>query len=433
MLEEDIKDLNVLVVEDSPTQALFLQESLEEFHIHARIAIDGLEALQEIKRSLPDVIISDIQMPRMDGYELCKRVKEEFAPKNIPVILLTSLSDPMDVIRGMESGGDSFLTKPCQINFLLSTIWDVIKNNQLNRETSLKRQLEFFFQGKHHSIQTNHEQISGLLLSTYSNAIQKNLELEKAYSKLNQVYEELKQKNQELKKLNQQKNQFLGMAAHDLRNPLGVITEYSRLLIMTLEGKTDEKSLKMLTRIKASSALMLDLVNDFLDISVIESGIVSLRLSSVDFPNLVQENLSILKPLADKKGVYLSFKCPSDTPTVNCDPSKIIQVLNNLVTNAIKFSYPGQTIDIEVIPHEKKLELQVRDQGMGIAPEFKERLFQPLSKGGLAGTAGEKGTGLGLVIAHKIIEAHKGSIQVESKVGEGSVFLVTLPYEPEIF
>lgn len=425
-MNQELEKMNILIVEDSLTQALLLKNSLENHQFHVRIAKDGVEALQMMQETLPNIIISDIEMPRMNGYEFCKNVKSTPNFKNIPVIVLTNLSDPMDVIRGIECGCDSFLTKPCEIHNLLSTIWDARENAKLHSKDSHQK-LGFFFKGKHHQIQVNQDQIIGLLLSTYSNAIQKNLELEQAYHKLNLVLEELQKTNEELKKLNQQKNQFLGMAAHDLRNPLTVISGYSDMLIGIPGEKTDEKLVKILQRIKSSSTMMLQLINDLLDISVIESGTVSLHLAPVDLPLLIQENLALLRNLANQKKIELKFSHPDSFPKVNCDANKVTQILNNLVSNAIKFSEVGSSIEIALTLSDKAAILSVKDFGMGLSDQAKERLFQPFSKSNSTGTAGEKGTGLGLAIVHKIVTEHKGKIWVESEAGKGATFYVALP------
>lgn len=430
-MNQEIEKINILIVEDSLTQALLLQNSLETRAIGVRLAKDGLEGLQMMQGELPDIVISDIEMPRMNGYEFCKNVKANPRLKNVPVIILTNLSDPMDVIHGIECGCDSFLTKPCEIDILLSTIHEVKENTKLHPQCSVKKVFEFFFNGKHHQLKINPEQMIGLLLSTYSNAIQKNLELEQAYQKLNLVHEELQQINIELKKLNQQKNQFLGMAAHDLRNPLTVISGYSDILMGAEVGKMDEKTRKILERIKSSSTLMLHLIDDLLDISVIESGTVSLHLSSVDLPSLINENLILLKNLADKKNIQLKFNCSDSLPKIICDAHKMTQVLNNLINNAIKFSEPGSSIDIGLSLSNQEIHLSVKDYGMGLSELAKERLFQPFSKGSSSGTAGEKGTGLGLAIVNKIITEHKGKIWVESEAGKGTTFNISLPLRQE--
>jgi hypothetical protein len=427
---KSLENTHILIVEDSPTQALFLKAQLEEYRLAVQVAKDGVEGLQQLETSLPQLIISDIEMPRMNGYEFCKKVKTHPTYREIPVILLTSLKNPLDVIQGIQCGCNSFLTKPYSLPILLSTIWDSKENAKLHQRIAAQKKLEFFFNGQHYQMQIDQEQITGLLLSTYANAIEKNLELEQAYKKLNQVNEELQKKNEELKQLNQLKNQFLGIAAHDLRNPLTVISGYSDILLEMLKEMVPAKAMQMLQRIKTSSTLMLDLINNLLDISIIESDTVSLRLSSVDLPALIEENLDMLKSLAAKKNIQLIFNRPLSIPKVTCDPSKFIQVLNNLVGNSIKFSKPESKIEVNLFPAEKEVILSVKDEGIGLSAEVKKRLFQPFSKTGVVGTAGEKGTGLGLAIVHKIVTEHKGRIWVESEENQGATFYVALPYEP---
>lgn len=423
----EIENKEILIVEDSPTQALLLKESLEGHRLRVEVAKDGLEALEFMGRHPPDAVISDIVMPRMNGFDFCTKVKQDPAYKDIPVILLTSLTDPMDVIKGIACGADSFLTKPCEIGFLLSTMSHVIQNKSGLRAIGEGQSLAFFYNGQHHTLQIDQVQITNLLLSTYLNAIQKNTELENSYAKLSQVFEELKKKNDELKLLNEQKNQFLGMAAHDLRNPLGVIIGYSQLLKAKLEGKTEDKSMQMLDKIGVSSGFMLRLINDLLDVSVIESGKVSLHLSEVNLSELIQENLSFLSSIAEKKKVKLTFTSRNQSIKLICDANKIAQVINNLVTNAIKFSKAGGTVEVGLDVTETEVTMSVRDHGVGMSNETQRDLFQPFAKGSL-GTSGEKSTGLGLAIVNKIVKEHKGKIWLESQMGEGTTFFVSLPY-----
>lgn len=417
----------VLVVEDSRTQAMLLKESLENHNLQVRVAYDGVDGLEQMHQRTPHVVISDIAMPRMNGFDFCSLVRSEPAFADVPVILLTGLHDPMDVVKGIACGADSFLTKPYEINFLLSTIRDAVTNRQVRDPVPTGQPLAFYFNGKHHSLHIDQVQITNLLLSTYLNAIQKNTELENSLNKLNQVYEDIKKKNDELNAANDQKNQVLGMAAHDLRNPLGVIMGYCNLLRTRLEHNPDPKALVMLDKINASSAFMLGLINDMLDISIIETGTVSLHLAEVNLADLIQENLVFLSGLADKKSVHVVFKPKNVVPKMWCDPNKIAQVLNNLVTNAIKFSRPGSTVEVAIESTGTEITFTVSDSGTGITPEALKTLFHPPAK------TGEKtATGLGLSIAQKIVSKHNGKMWAESKVGEGAKFFVSLPRIPSL-
>lgn len=429
MDEMNLKNKSVLILEDSRTQALLLQENLEKNHLSVCISKDGLEGLQQLDKAMPDLIISDIEMPGMNGYHFCKQVKSDTRYKDIPVILLTNLSDPLDVIKGMECGADGFLTKPCEINLLISTIHNTIKNINLKNNYS-REKLTFCFDGQTHSLNINPVQITELLLSTYSNAIQKNLELEKAYHKLNLVYEELEKNNKQLKELNEQKNQLLGMAAHDLKNPLSMISGFSNFLLNSEKDSIDEtKKHQMIERIHEASSFMLGVIDDFLNFSTIESGTLTLHLSEVDLTELVQKDLLFFESLAHKKEIKLEFIHKNPIAKVSCDPNKISQVLNNLITNGIKFSHPQSTLEVSLIPSDSEVTISVKDSGIGMSPEALATLFQPYYKMKMKGTAGEKGTGLGLAIAHKIVLAHKGKIWAESKLGAGTTFYASIPYK----
>jgi len=243
---EKLKDKLVLLVEDSPTQALLLQDILEKAGLKVQLAVDGMEAIDQMYKVLPEVVISDIIMPRMDGYELCKTIKSTSEFKGIPIILWTRLTDTQDVIKGIQNGADSFITKCTDNNFILTAIDDVIENSKVPKEFAPGKEIAYFIQGKRYLLSIDPLQITELLLSTYLNAIQKNQELETANHKLIERADELKITTQELRSLNEMKNKFLGMAVHDLRNPLTVIRAYSDLLVSNLNSSLDAQSQKML-------------------------------------------------------------------------------------------------------------------------------------------------------------------------------------------
>lgn len=202
-LLEGFKDKKILIIDDSPTQLLLLKETLEKNHMAVATAKDGIEGLEKLAKEVPDLVISDIEMPRLNGYGFCKKVKLDDQYKNLPIILLTNLTDPLDVIQGMDCGADGFLTKPFETHLLFSTIRNTIKNISL-KNLIPNEELSFFFSGKVHTFTVNRVQITNLLLSIYSSAVQKNLELEKAYRTLNHLNEELESKNRKLNELNEQ-------------------------------------------------------------------------------------------------------------------------------------------------------------------------------------------------------------------------------------
>jgi DNA-binding response OmpR family regulator len=195
--------VNILIVEDSPTQTKLLRSILEEKGYIVDAAPDGMQALEIIHKKKPQLVITDIVMPKMDGFALCKALKSHPDLKQIPVLLLTSLSDPQDVIKGLQAGADNFLTKPYESATLLSRIRHIFANQELRKDKDLNSDIEIVFGDQKFFISADKMQIVDLLVSTYENAVQKNNELHKAHNDLIEVYRQLEQKNIDLEKLNQ--------------------------------------------------------------------------------------------------------------------------------------------------------------------------------------------------------------------------------------
>jgi hypothetical protein len=424
-----IKGTPLLIVEDSLTQALQLQYFLEEQGFSVSTASNGVEALSCLSVEKPRLVISDIMMPEMNGYELCRQIKADPELRELPVILLTSLSNPHDVIKALECGADNFVTKPYNKDFLLSRIQNILLNQELRKHAKSEMSIEIMFGGRKHFITSDRMQILDLLFSTYENAVEKNKELEKAYEDLVAMQRELEIRNAELQRLNGIKNQFLGMAAHDLRTPLGVILAYSEFLLLEASGVLTAEQVEFLSAIKSSSEFILRVVNDLLDISKIEAGRLELDLKPTDLISLIEHNVSLNSLLARHKDIHVLYHYDTDRDLTDMmlDQSKIEQVLNNLISNAIKFSHPGSTIRIEVGEEEGEAVVSVRDEGPGIPPDEIDKLFTPFQTTSVTSTRGEKSAGLGLVIVRKMVEGHKGRVWVESELGKGSVFRFTLP------
>lgn len=254
-------------------------------------------------------------------------------------------------------------------------------------------------------------------------------ELSRLNNELATTQRELAKKNVELARLNEQKNQFLGIAAHDLRNPLEVILTYSEFLLEDA-AKFDAEQLAFIRKISSSSEFMLNLVNDFLDFAKIEAGRLDLALTAVDLPEFLRRVAERNRLAAGKKRLELILTLPdAPLPEISFDETKIEQVLNNLIGNALKFSSPGGTVELGAEAAAGGIILSVSDDGPGIAAQDAETLFRPFVKGTAAPTGGEKSTGLGLAIVKRIVEAHGGEITLESAPGAGTIFRLWLPRE----
>jgi len=181
------KNANILIVEDSPTQALQLQSLLEENDFEVSSAYNGAEGLSCLKEEKPDLVVSDIVMPEMDGYELCRKIKEDDDLKSIPVLLLTQLTEPEDIIKGLDAGADNFVTKPYDPKLLLSQIEYILVNRTMRTSPRTEMGVEVFFAGKKYFINSDRMQILDLLFSTYQNSLQQKRELERKNKELKEA------------------------------------------------------------------------------------------------------------------------------------------------------------------------------------------------------------------------------------------------------
>jgi signal transduction histidine kinase len=252
-------------------------------------------------------------------------------------------------------------------------------------------------------------------------------ELSRLNNEMANLQREMAKKNVELESLNQQKNRFLGMAAHDLRSPLGVILTYSEFLEAEAWPVLNPEQREFVTTIKSTSEFMLNLVTDLLDVAAIEAGQLKLDRQPVDLAQLIRRNGDLNRVLAARKEIAVELDLPPNLPPVPLDAGKIEQVLNNLISNAIKFSHPRSTVRVCLTCADGVATVAVHDQGQGIPAADLPKLFKPFSKTSVRSTTGEPGTGLGLAIARRMIEGHGGRIWVASEPGHGSTFSFTLP------
>lgn len=285
-------------------------------------------------------------------------------------------------------------------------------------------------------MRVNNEQANALRKSLQEAARMKSPEVAdpEFYNKLSRVNNELAglqremaQKNAQLLRLNREKDQLLGTAAHDLRNPLGTIKMYAQLILGGAAGEINPKQESILQKMQKTAEFMLRVVEDTLDLSQIESGIVELRTEPTDLSALVDSVVETSVMYAQKKQITIRKVEEGTSDSLNVDPQKMEQVLQNLVSNAVKYSEFGTEVTISLKVEPAAIVLSVIDQGQGIPLEAQSKLFQPFAQVGVKSTAGEKSTGLGLAIVKRLVEAHGGTISVDSEPGRGSEFRVILP------
>lgn len=234
--------------------------------------------------------------------------------------------------------------------------------------------------------------------------------------------------NEQLQVLNIEKNKYLGIAAHDIRNPLGSIYNLSTLLLdKGSNNNLTQQQIEFIELIHKISHSGLTLINNILDITQIEAGTLKLNKSESDYISFIKEIIMINKYIAERKEQKIILESEVAELSISFDQTYVNQVITNLLTNASKYSYPKKEIRVVITKNERYLKTEVIDQGVGIKNEDKDKIFRPFEKAQNIPTAGEGSSGLGLAIARKIIEAHQGKIGFESVYGKGTTFYFTLP------
>ncbi len=441
----------ILVVEDSRLQAKRLRNFLQQNGYQVLLAFNGQEGLEVTRAHRPALIISDIVMPVMDGFEMCRTIKDDARIKRIPIILLTSLSNPDDILAGLAAGADSYVSKPYDGKILLSRIRTVLATPTWTETNGVPKKLQIRARGKRYVISSNPQQVLSLLLSTYEDAVLQNLRLrdmrrklvllnerlEKIVAKRTQALrQEIAQRKRaqaalaaqarDLARSNADLEQFAYVASHDLQEPLRMVASYTQLLAKRYHGRLDSDADEFIGFAVDGVVRMQALIKALLEYSRV--GTRGKELVSTDCELVMEETLANLKGAIDESGAQVTV---STMPTVKGDATQLGQLFQNLVGNAIKFCR-DRTPQIRVWAERKGnvWEFGVKDNGIGIDKDNASRIFEIFQR---LHTPGEyPGTGIGLALCKKIVERHGGTIRVESQPDSGSMFLFTIPaMEPE--
>ena len=436
-------EIEILIVEDSPTQAERLRRLIQSMRYKARVAGNGKYALAEIRERKPHLVLSDIVMPEMDGYELCRAIKADPAMRDIPVILVTSLTDPKDIIRGIECGADNFIRKPYAEDYLLNRIGQMLVNQKLRKNQNMEVGIALYLGDQKHFINAERQQILDLLISTYEQAVQVNSELqarERQVIELNMrlahhageletINREIAMKNLELAEASRMKSAFIANMSHELRTPLNAIIGFTGALLMKLPGPLTGEQERQLTTIRSSARHLLSLINDILDVAKIEAGKVTLSLEQVQCQALMNEVADTLRPLAVQKGLALEVDLTTEPITLNTDRRALTQILINLANNAIKFTEKGHvklSLRQRMEEGARITEFSVADSGQGIREEDQAKLFQAFSQLDATSTRHAEGAGLGLYLSQNLANLLGGSLFFSSDFGKGSTFTLAL-------
>ena len=458
---------DILIVEDSATQAAQIKYLLESYQYKVEVTRDGQQALIWLSGHKPLLVISDILMPEMNGFELCEKMKSDELTEDIPVILLTSLSNPVEVIEGLSCGADSFITKPYNKEYLISNIKKILSEKAIPESKRDTKGIEINYDGKKRLIHTGQQKVVNLLLNIYEGAIHQNNELIQTRDELRQLNERLEElveeRTKELKKdeekilafnaeleqridertaqldaANRAKSEFLANMSHEIRTPMNAVLGYAELLGFMLEDKTQRNYIES---IKSSGRSLLTLINDILDLSKIEAGKLELQFEFVNSQSFFSEFERIFSLRLSDKGLKFILEISSGTPEgIYVDDARLRQIILNLIGNAIKFTEKGRirlkvyTENPQIITFPKgkpdefiDLIIEVTDTGIGISKEMQQEIFNPFVQGQGQNIKKYGGTGLGLAISQRLVQLMNGTIELDSKLNRGSSFKIKIP------
>jgi signal transduction histidine kinase len=378
----------ILLVDDTEANLVALEAQLGDLDCEILLASNGNAALRVLLRHPFAVMLLDVQMPEMDGYEVARYARENPQTRDVPIIFVTAMHETeANRFRGYGAGAVDLLFKPVDPYVLRSKVqvflalyrerWRLAAEVAAHRETSAA----------------------------------------------------LRAANRELVATSTAKSDFLAMMSHELRTPLNAIIGFSELIVDERAGPLNGKQLGFMRNVRTSATHLLTLINDLLDLSKIEAGRLEMGIQRCAPRELAADAIGTVQQLASAKSILLSLDAPTDPPAILADPVRAKQVLYNLLSNAIKFTPTGGSVTVSFARSEdgRLLRTSVRDTGPGISSEDLARLFQPFTQLVNAHQAPRSGTGLGLSLTRRLVELMGGSAGVESELNKGSHFFFDLP------
>jgi signal transduction histidine kinase len=367
----------VLVIDDNAENRALASATLEDEGYRAVLAGGGEEGLRAFESERPDCVLLDVRMPGLDGFAVCSRIRALPGGAEVPIVFLTALRDLDTFDRVQASGGDDFLTKPYRPSELAMRV-------------------------------------------------QAALKLRRVSSELRETYDQMRRQRDDLMRLQLQKERLTSFVVHDLKNPVNSMDLHAQVLLR--EEGLSERARRSADSIRAEARALLRLVLNLLDISKSEEGRLLVRPSVVALPALFEDLVDALRAEAESAGVRLVQT--ASVRQVFADPELLRRVLENLLDNAIRHAPKGSAVRLEAIPRDGGVELRVADQGSGIAPELRDRVFDRFMQVDASDRpVSRAGRGLGLAFCKLAVEAHGGSVSIEDGT-PGAVFCVRLPDGP---
>ena len=414
--------VQILIVDDRPENLLALEALLEPLGQILVRANSGDEALRMLLTHDVAMILLDVQMPGINGFETARLIKSRERSKFIPIIFLTAIStDDAYVFEGYSVGAVDYLSKPFHPDILRSKVSVFVDLYQKGRQLVVQQQQ--LADGERRELELRH------LRETHESDARHSAALAQSMVDLQALNNELGERQHELERAMAARSRFYASMSHELRTPINAVLGYSTLLLESIYGPLNEKQVEGITRTHRAAKHLLELVNDVLDLSKIEAGKIELRLQPVLLPGLIHDLFATVGPLADQHGSTLTIAHEGEPHRLVSDPRRVRQILLNLLSNAIKFG-KGKPIRVRSVAGANGgAVIEVIDQGDGIAPADRDKIFDEFVQ--LGKTQLTEGTGLGLPISRRLAEMLLGTLEIESEVGAGSTFRLTLPASAE--
>lgn len=366
---------SILIVDDTPQNLHLLSSMLIEQGYDVRSAINGSVALMAVDKIQPDLILLDINMPHMSGFEICERLKSNKETCTIPIIFLSAMDETLDKIKALRSGGVDYITKPFQIEEVIARV-------------------------------------------------ERQLELKKLQTALHQAKVDALRALEQEKELNRLKSEFVSMISHDFRTPLTTIQACADLIRYSEDQLSPDTKNRYFDKINLSVEHMLDLLDEVLLIGSIEAGGIQFQPTLTNISQYCYDLIETIQVGSNlQHQIHIAMNC--DNMQAMIDPTLLRQILNNLLSNAVKYSPKDQPISFDLNCSSHSIEFRICDRGIGIPLNSQKHLFEPFYR--CPNTGEIQGTGLGLTIVKRCVDAHQGQIHIESQEGIGTTVTVTLP------